>query len=253
MAEPISNDDLNAYADGELDEARRTEIEVHLADHPQAADYVQAVIALKADLHAAYDPVLSQPLSASELERVLARRRPPSSLARVAAAIGWIAIGGIIGWVAHGIPDRADPLTTTLAQPAAEAHVVYTREKRHAVEVWADQRDHLVTWLSKRLGHSIISPDLRAAGYQLVGGRLLPAQGRSAAQFMYEDQSGSRLTLYVRSGGVGSGEADIGWVRQGGVGVCYWTVGPLAYALVGGAEKAQLLPIAERILQQLRS
>jgi hypothetical protein len=40
------------------------------------------------------------------------------------------------------------------------------------------QEAHLIQWLSKRLGRQLIAPDLTAGGFQLMGGRLLPADHR---------------------------------------------------------------------------
>ncbi len=70
---------------------------------------------------------------------------------------------------------------------AAMAHVVYSREKRHAIEVMANEERHLVSWLSKRLGFALKVPNLSREGYALVGGRLLPGDQGSVAHFMYED------------------------------------------------------------------
>ena len=74
---------------------------------------------------------------------------------------------------------------------------MYAAEKLHVVEVGADQKDHLVGWLSKRVGTTLVAADFTAEGFELVGGRLLPLAERPAAQFMYQDQSGNRVSLYV--------------------------------------------------------
>jgi len=73
--------------------------------------------------------------------------------------------------------------------------VAHLPERFHAVKVKAAEEKHLVAWLSKRLGHVVRSPGLTEAGCELVGERLLPA-----AQLMYEDGGGRRVTLYVRRG-----------------------------------------------------
>ena len=73
-------------------------------------------------------------------------------------------------------------------------------EVRHPVEVDAGQEAHLVQWLSKGLGRQLTVPDLGATGFRLIGGRLLSAEDRPAAQFMYETDGGERLSLYLRSG-----------------------------------------------------
>lgn len=131
-----------------------------------------------------------------------------------------------------------------LAREAAWAHSVYVPEVRHPVEVGAHERDHLNAWLSKRLAAPVAAPDVRDAGYQLVGGRLLPDAGRPAAQFMYEDADGTRLTLYVRAHGERAGKAAIRHADDGDVGVVYWVDGPLAYALAGGVGRDELEKVA---------
>ena len=92
-------------------------------------------------------------------------------------------------------------VTPAFARQAVVAHVVYSPEVRHPVEVGADQAAHLAAWLSKRLGTQLRVPYLGEQGFALVGGRLLPGQpdDRSpAAHFMYQDSKGQRRTLYVR-------------------------------------------------------
>ncbi|HEX7465011.1 MAG TPA: anti-sigma factor, partial [Usitatibacter sp.] len=68
---------------------------------------------------------------------------------------------------------------------------------RHPVEVDAKDQDHLVKWLSKRLDMALTVPVLSTEGFELLGGRLLPGNDGPVAQFMYQDASGKRLTLYV--------------------------------------------------------
>ncbi len=60
---------------------------------------------------------------------------------------------------------------------AALAHTVYVPEVRHAVEV-KTQEIHLSRWPTKRLTVPVKLFDLRAQGFELVGGRLLPDAGR---------------------------------------------------------------------------
>ena len=62
-----------------------------------------------------------------------------------------------------------------------------------SVEVGADQKDHLVGWLSKRVGTTLVAPTSLPKVSACVGGRLLPLAERPAAQFMYQDQAGNRF------------------------------------------------------------
>jgi anti-sigma factor RsiW len=138
-----------------------------------------------------------------------------------------------------------------LVRQAAIAHVVYTPEVRHPVEVGADQEAHLAAWLSKRLGASVKVPHLGETGYELVGGRLLPGATGPAAQFMYQDGRGQRLTLYVRTDAGGSRETAFRYARENNVGVFYWVDGPFGYALSGDLDKPELLRVAQLAYRQL--
>jgi len=88
-------------------------------------------------------------------------------------------------------------------------------------------------------------------GYSLVGGRLLPSPGGPAAQFMYQDAEGGRLTLYVSSGRSGNLETAFRYVEEGPVGAFYWIDGAFGYALVGEIEKNDLLRGARLVYNQL--
>ena len=128
---------------------------------------------------------------------------------------------------------------------------------RHPVEVGADQEAHLTAWLSKRLGSQLKVPHLTAAGYELVGGRLLPGSNGPAAQFMYQDAHGQRLTLYVRTDKSSNQETAFRYAREEttgreeNIGVFYWIDGPFGYAPTGDLKKHELLRVAQLVYQQL--
>jgi anti-sigma factor RsiW len=128
---------------------------------------------------------------------------------------------------------------------------VYTPESRHPVEVTAAEQGHLVAWLSKRLGAEVRIPVLANLGYELVGGRLLPADDRPAAQFMYENAAGRRLTLYVRVFADGAQPTAFQQHRDGDLRVFYWVDGRFGYALTGPVTEAELLGAARLVYHEL--
>jgi anti-sigma factor RsiW len=138
------------------------------------------------------------------------------------------------------------------AQRAAVAHVVYTPDARRPVEVGADQREQLVTWLSRRMETRIEAPDLRTSGYELVGGRLLPGERGPAAQFMYQDGAGKRLTLYVSRGERPDAAREFRFEQSGPVNLFYWIDETLGYAIAAGAPRADLERIAGEVHRQLQ-
>jgi len=92
---------------------------------------------------------------------------------------------------------------------------------------------------------------LTEAGYELMGGRLLPGNQGPVAQFMYQDARGLRLTLYISSKMAGKGEASFRYAQEGKVGVFYWVDEDLGYALSGEMEKSALLHVATAVYQGL--
>jgi anti-sigma factor RsiW len=249
MSRPdISESDLHAYVDGELGPSRRGDVEAHLAVQPDDAARLAAYTRLNDALRSRYDAILEEPVPA-RLSRSPARR---SRILRYAAAVGWLALGGLAGWQLHGWQVRDDRAATpSWARRAAVAHIVYSPEVRHPVEVGADQEDHLVAWLSKRLGTPLRIPNLNGIGYGLVGGRLLPGERGPAAQFMYQDAQGQRLTLYVRANREQSRETAFRFAQDGPVRMFYWVDRGLGFALSAELEKAELLEVAKALHQQL--
>ncbi len=137
-----------------------------------------------------------------------------------------------------------------LADLAVGAHGIYVTEVRHPVEVGVAQQQHLVDWLSKRLGRRLVLPMLAHVGFNLVGGRLLPSDNGPAAQFMYEDSSGLRLTLFVRNSPEMENASPFQFEQRRDFNVYYWMDGGYGYALTGKVDKERLLAIASSVYQQ---
>jgi len=138
-----------------------------------------------------------------------------------------------------------------LARRAAVAHAVYSPEVRHPVEVGADDEQHLVTWLSKRLGAKVRAPKLDEVGMSLVGGRLLPGDSGPVALFMYQSQNGL-LTLYLRTEASRNRETAFRYARENNVGVFYWIDREMGYALASAdLSKDELLRLANLVYKQL--
>ena len=149
---------------------------------------------------------------------------------------------------------RQDARLNGFARRAAVAHVVYNSDIRRPVEVGADQEQQLVTWLSKRLGTEVKPPSLKAAGYELIGGRLLPGDTGPVAQFTYHDSSGQRLTLYVtREVPKVSSESQTAFRfgSEGPVNVFYWVDKNFGYAVSSGSARDELMGVSKEVYDQL--
>ena len=270
---PVTEAELQAYVDRQLTPERQREIETYLLQRPEEAQRVEIYRAQNRELQALFNPVLDEPLP--KRLRAAAVPKTPWYLQRMAAGIAIAVISGAAGWGLRGGVDAA-PGSSTLAQRtpgavtvasatgfaqrAAVAHAVYSPDARRAVEVRADQEDQLVTWLSKRMGAPMKPPHLQALGYALDGGRLLPGDKGPVAQFMYHDNTGAKLTLYVSNEVADMAqetpagenqETAFRFAREGSVNVFYWVNGPFGYAISADANKTELARVSAEVYRQL--
>ncbi|WP_377157111.1 anti-sigma factor family protein [Roseateles sp. UC29_93] len=272
---------LHAYVDGQLPPERAAQVADWLLRHPRAAQQVLGWREQRESLKALHRDWLDEPVPASLTTALRppaanASRWPRAWAAALLLALG-LGAGAAGGWGGHAwwygkkeaaamaAADAAaraagrDPSIPEYVRDAAIAHAVYQPEKRHPVEVGADQADHLMQWLSKRLGQPLYAPVLRDYGWKLVGGRLLPAGDDASvgaalarAQFMYENEAGERFTLYV-STGASSPEAPVAFrlMRRVEAGQTtrslYWIDGKLAYALSGSFDERRLRVLADLV------
>jgi len=242
---PITEAELHAYVDGALPEGDRAGIEAWLASHPEDAERLRAYAEQNTLLRSFYNPVLEEPVPA----KLLAVR--PRAWWGYAAAAGIFALGIGLGWFVRGVFITPLVVPVPLARQAAIAHVVYSPEVRHPVEVTADEEEHLVRWLSKRLGTALKAPKLAPLGYELVGGRLLSGPQGPGAHFMYQDARGQRLTLYVSRQRGEPRDTAFRFSQEERVSVFYWVDGNFGYALSGEVRRDQLLKVADVVYKQL--
>jgi anti-sigma factor RsiW len=175
---------------------------------------------------------------------------PARRLARAAAVLIVIAGAVAAGYSAREWMGEPGGPEAAFVATALGAHRVYVPEVRHPVEVKAEEA-HLVRWLARRVGADLRAPALAGVGWKLMGGRLLPDQdGLPAAQFMYEDASGRRLTLYIRKE-TGLGNTSFRFYERDGFGAFYWIDRPLAYALSGRLSRQELTTLANAVYEQL--
>jgi len=286
---------LSAYLDGELTADERRSVEAWLREHPESVAMLRTWSADMHAMRAALDGAADEPVPPA-LAQTVWRKGPAgigafgwSRWATAASAMAVFVLGGLIGAAAmwrlqpRDAGSGADYAALSGAgassgagwvRRAAVAHSVYVPEVRHPVEV-AAQEEHLSRWLTRRLDVPVKLFDLRAQGYELVGGRLLPDASGPSAQLMYQaiDDGGGaaasgatgvtgaaaakpqRVTVYLRKPDDAT-PAAFRYERQGELGLFYWVEGksahggPTGYAIVGALPREKLLALAEAIYRQ---
>ena len=244
----VTENDLQKLVDGELSAAAASAVTTVLSANESLRRKVEEYRDINRRLREIYPEKQADPVPARLLLAVSGGGRSPL-VGRIAASLLWLLLGGIIGYSLQNRID-ADNFMRPLPVEAAFAHAVFVPEVRHPVEVSAAEQEHLNAWLSKRLDRSIAAPDLRQAGYSLIGGRLLPDGHRPAAQFMYEDTAGQRITLYIRHA-LDSRKTAFLHAQADGLGIVYWVDDGLAFALTAAASKAALSAAAEIVYREL--
>jgi len=112
---PVSEAELQAYADGRLAAERRAAVEAWLAARPEEAERIAAYRRLAREVRAAYDNMLREPVP-ERLQQAASRH---VLWRRIAAVVAWlglgIALGAPAGWyarpertVVQSAPDGAD-------------------------------------------------------------------------------------------------------------------------------------------------
>ncbi|MEI2296524.1 anti-sigma factor family protein [Ensifer sp. MJa1] len=266
----VSEEELHAYVDGFLSPSDLARIELWLEKNPARAEEVRQWQAQAVELRALFsgyarsdardrkllstsgrsDAQQADTASASRTARGFAAR----TAGRIAAGLMLFAAGALTGLYAPALlsPGREIQRIETaesLPRQAHSAFLVYASEVRHAVEVDASEQNHLATWLGKRLDHALTIPDLSTLGFSLVGGRLLPVNGKAGAMFMYEDGTGRRLTVLLGRND-DNRETSFRIDASDGVETFYWIDGPLGYAVTGEVPRELLQQVADECYRQ---
>ena len=135
------------------------------------------------------------------------------------------------------------------------AHAAFLPEVRHPVEVTADQSEHLIQWLSKRLERPLKVPQLSAQGWELMGGRLLPGEQGPRAQIHVQDAAGQRVTLYigaVEKDRPASQETAFSFSGDERMPGFYWVDRGFGYAITGKLPRQALLELATSVTDSYR-
>jgi anti-sigma factor RsiW len=268
----MSEADLQAYVDGQLTGRQRAEIEAYLAANPAEAERLAAYRRQNIALHALFDPApgreaqlspelaemveqLQRELDGAAADSAAATAKPQRSwnFRRLAACLVIGLSAGAAGWMAvEQLAGRDAPLVALTRQASDGPAQLASKETPAAAET--DEELQVVGWLAAQPGDTPQQlPDLEALGFELAAERVIQtASGQPAAQILYQDENGQRVTLYMRSGGKGD-HTSFTFTQAGEAAQFIWQDGSMAYSLIGKMPQDQLLSIAEAINESLRS
>jgi anti-sigma factor RsiW len=250
--QPITEEDLHAYVDEELDPHRRGEVRDYLDRHPETARRVAALAEQRRALRAALSPVAEESVPPElDLARIIAAQRRPRAMRwrSAAAAIMLFGVGGVGGWLIRPSGAPAEGIAA-LAQEAAASYETYAPDHIRPVELKAADSGELLRWVAERLHRPVAVPDLSKSGYRFMGGRLVATQHGPAALFLYDDDHGTRLAMLARPMAIERNTRMSEHV-EGAVTGFAWSDRGMGYSLVADTSPAILHPLANEARRQI--
>jgi anti-sigma factor RsiW len=267
--EHVDESDLHAFVDGELDAENRRRIEDHLHNHAEDAALVEGWRRQNAALRAAFAQTVKEPVPAGlrtasvtsltrsfgsgvnwarfspskgaslrAMRRSDTSRRPPRRPAIIMSLLTLLA-GAVVAGAAllaftgpaspPSAPQRAMIEPPGLVAHAQLAYLTFAQDSR-PVEIGADRKAELATWLGERAGFGRL-PDLADVGLELIGGRLVPGVISPAGLLIYQSAAGARAALYFERAG---GERPSAPPKTApGLAAVEWRAAGFAFILIG--------------------
>lgn len=246
--------DIHLAIDGELPSDEHAAYQAWLDANPDMKAKSLRYAADNVALGGLFSGVLDEPVPArlaAVVEGDVPRRASNSPWWRMAAAAALLAAVGLGGfWLGANLPGAAPDADDRMAEQAIAAHLTFAGDKNRPVEVDGSNPAYLTGWLSKRTGLRLVAPDLTNNGFELLGGRLVPAGGNTAALMLYADAAGNRISVYVIAEG---GERSKGTftLASGGPEAIYWEDEGYGCVIVGNIPPQQLGVVARDAYKQL--
>jgi anti-sigma factor RsiW len=235
----ITDLDLTAYVDGELDADRVRAVEDAALRDATLADRIAAYRTDKAMLKNIYAPLADRPIPPAWTD--LARASPyPAARARqswwltgVAAALVLAVIGGLSFYDTAYRPGPAgDAVQAALSARNDQASV----QKFIAVSNVGEARRYDAT-LESILGVKVKVPALDSMGYHVAGLKFY----ERAAEIQYRDGKGRLFTLYLRPS---DGTTRFDQFERDGLHVCIWQDDQISTVMAGAISAAVMQRLA---------
>jgi anti-sigma factor RsiW len=243
---PITEEELHAYLDGELPDARRAAVEAYLREHPDDARRLEAY---RAD-GKAIGRIFSRDCAAIPAKRSVSAISWLSLSAipwrPAAAAVLLLAVGATAGW--FGRERVNDTGMERLAGQAAAAHLILIGP---GVESLATSSlDELSRSMSSALGVRTKLRDPSSTGYKIVAARIVPQAKGRAVQLVMRGPDDETITFYFE-GRKGAKETPFRRIASDSLTTLVWEDDDLACAITGMLESKKLEAVGRQVYDTL--
>lgn len=250
--DPIIDADLDAYVDGELDVARRIQVESYLSENPEIAAKVMADLSVKGELRLALagERAFGRAETrdaARRLERGLSYGRIFHSMQRIAA----VGILVAAGWVAHNSfgAFTATEVSASVPAPAYVEDAVRAYQTAVLRETMPSQKPTTYSADEIRAATAIVMPEL-PKDWKIVDLQIFPSEFGPSVEMSIEEADGKRLSLFAVRPGAFEVQP-VSHLALEKTEAAYWQIGEVAYALIADDSGLNLDQAAERLARSL--
>lgn len=254
MTDPITETDLLAYVDDQLEMPRRIEVEHYLACTPDAAAQIMADLRSRDALRLAFTAALPRPSqqlfqATSRLQRGLAFQRVGQRVLRAASVV--LLVG--FGWLAHtqvGLFEITDSEASsqppTFVEDALRSHQTALLRARMVSQVETADYDP-----AEILAETGIQLPPLPREWQVVDAQVFPSLNGHGVELAIDAEALGRVSLFATQATAFTVIAPT-IARFGGTHAAYWQTGHLAYALTGNASENTLERAAIQLSRKLQ-
>ncbi|RUW20815.1 anti-sigma factor [Mesorhizobium sp. M4B.F.Ca.ET.215.01.1.1] len=252
MLDPVTDADLDAYVDDQLEVARRIEVEAFLSTRPEAAARVMSDLRTRDELRVALAAKgMARPATteaARRLERGLGRDRIFGVLQRAAAAAILIAAG----WLANGIfgPVAVTKVVASTQPPAYVEEAVRAHRTTLVREAMTSQREAPNYNPGEiRAATAIVMPSLPGE-WKVRDVQIYPSRFGPSVEMALETKDLGLVSLFA----IRPGTFDVvkpALAPSGDISSAYFQIGEVAYAVVARSDARDLDRAAETLARTL--
>ncbi|RWM96212.1 MAG: anti-sigma factor [Mesorhizobium sp.] len=253
IVDPVTDADLDAYVDDQLDVARRIEVEAFLSARPEVAARVMSDLRTRDELRVALagPGAMARPATtdaARRLERVLARDRAFSVLRRAAAAAVLVAAG----WLANGVfgPIAVSKVVASTQPPAYVEEAVSAHRTTLVRETMPSQAEAPNYNADEiRAATAIVMPSL-PDDWRIRDVQIYPSRFGPSVEMALETKDLGLVSLFaIRPGTFDVVKPTV--APLGDISSAYFQIGEVAYAVVGQGDAGDLDRAAEKLARTL--
>ena len=244
----LTDEDLGAFIDGELDEKRDIAIAALIASSPELSQRVERLILDKDMIARVYGPLIERPIP-DAMRQIVTGYRPapklaapwlaraprrflPAAMALAAAIVAAVFVYPVLSG-GGGDPLVAEALAVRSGQVHAERQFAEADISAEAT------RDGLV---QAALAVPVKVPNLEKAGFKLIAISAYPDKGgREALQLSYRGPTGVLFTMYMRPT-AGGDRFEMSTRRN--MQVCVWQNDALSVVMLGEMPAHEMLKVA---------